>query len=380
MSGRFARSVRTAAVVAGTALAVSAPPPLAGAAPADPPVRELLTQLQTYYRKAEEAGEAYNATAERFRKQRAEVIRLNGRLAIARTELTKGQGNANRLVRDQYQGATAELSPYLRLLLSRRPQTFLDESHLLQRAADERAEALVRLARGERRLAGLAREARTALERQQTLARRRVEQRDTAQRRLDEVERMLASLSAEQLAELGRLEQEDTGTAQRALMGSGALDTERAPSRAGDRAVRYAVEQIGRPYAWGAVGPDSFDCSGLTQQAWTRAGRSIPRTSQEQWQRLRRVPLRDVRPGDLVVYFPEATHVALYVGEGMVVHAPRPGTDVKVSPLAANPLLGVVRPDDHEPSLARYVPPELPEGAADGDDTGYSGAPGQRAV
>jgi cell wall-associated NlpC family hydrolase len=135
--------------------------------------------------------------------------------------------------------------------------------------------------------------------------------------------------------------------------------------------LRYAVRQIDKPYVWGAEGPESYDCSGLTSQAWQSAGRAIPRTSQEQWRTLPKVPLSELRPGDLVVYFPEATHVAIYLGNGLVVHAPRPGGRVKVSPIAANPLLGAVRPDPGATPLDTYTPPELPAGATDGGDEGF---------
>ncbi|MFC7470813.1 C40 family peptidase [Actinomadura keratinilytica] len=97
--------------------------------------------------------------------------------------------------------------------------------------------------------------------------------------------------------------------------------------------MRFAVDQIGKPYVWGAEGPDSYDCSGLTQRAWGSAGTEVPRTSQEQWAELDRVPLRELRPGDLVVYFPKATHVALYLGDGLVVHAPAPAPTSR-SPLS----------------------------------------------
>lgn len=75
-----------------------------------------------------------------------------------------------------------------------------------------------------------------------------------------------------------------------------------------------------------------------------------------------------------MIYFPEATHVALYLGEGMVVQAPRPGARIKVSPIAANPLLGAVRPDPDGEPLRHYTPSELPEGATDGSDEGYASA------
>ncbi|MFI0814417.1 NlpC/P60 family protein [Streptomyces sp. NPDC021098] len=117
-----------------------------------------------------------------------------------------------------------------------------------------------------------------------------------------------------------------------------------ATAGAGQRALRWALNQIGKPYVWGAEGPNSFDCSGLTSQAWAHAGRTIPRTSQEQWRRLPRISLSQIRPGDLVIYNKGASHVAIYAGGGQVVQAPRPGTTVRLSPLASNPVQGVVRP------------------------------------
>ena len=146
----------------------------------------------------------------------------------------------------------------------------------------------------------------------------------------------------------------------------------RAPSAGGREALAYAAEQIGKPYRWGAEGPDAYDCSGLTSRAWARAGVDVPRTSQRQWAELPRVRLSELRPGDLVLYFPKATHVAVYLGDGMVIHAPRPGARVKVSPLASNPLLGAVRPDPAAGALdvESYTPPALPSGATEGADTG----------
>jgi cell wall-associated NlpC family hydrolase len=165
------------------------------------------------------------------------------------------------------------------------------------------------------------------------------------QERLDAVEELLASMSEEQLAAVRRLEEDSVDAAQSGIGASGALSDHRPPSRKGEAALRYALAQVGKPYRWGAQGPHAFDCSGLTSRAWERAGRSIPRTSQGQWQGLPRVSLQQLRPGDLVVYFPGATHVALYAGGGKVVQAPRAGAAVNVSPIASNPLLGAVRPD-----------------------------------
>ncbi|MFE9397186.1 NlpC/P60 family protein [Streptomyces flavidovirens] len=401
MSGRLAKSVCTVALAAATVLtALPAPataavpgaptplppsppspapaPPVALRAPGKATVAELLTELQRLYQRAEEASETYKATEESVKKQLGEVKKVTAGLSRARIALADSRAAAGRLAREQYQGLSG-LSPYLRLLLARDPQHALTQGHVLQRAADVRAATIARLESGERRADELATRERSALDKRQTLARKQKRQRDAVRARLGEVEALLASLTEEQLADLGRLEERRTGAAQRDLLTSGALGNPgsaavRAPSRLGGRALEYAVRQIGKPYVWGAEGPGSFDCSGLTSQAWAHAGREIPRTSQEQWRQLPKVALPDLRPGDLVIYFPKATHVAIYLGNGQVVQAPRPGARVKVSPIAANPLLGAVRPDPQLKPLPSYTPPKLPRGASTGSDSGYESA------
>ncbi|MGW8746143.1 C40 family peptidase [Streptomyces sp. WAC 04229] len=373
MSGRLLRLVCTAAMAAGIALAPgpAAADPEPGGTGAGRPLSELLTDLQELYQEAEKATETYNGTEVRLTRQRAEVRRLDAELARTRHSLSDSRGAAGRLARQQYQNSS-DLSPYLRLLLARDPQHALDQGHVIGQLARERAETVGRLTGDTKKADELARRAREALDAQRSLAVRQVGERDTVRERLHAVEELLASLSPAELAALAEFERSGIADAQERFMASGALGDDAKPSGAGDRAVRFAVEQLGKPYEWGAEGPASYDCSGLTSVAWDRAGTAIPRTSQEQWARLERVPLGELRPGDLVVYFPEATHVAMYLGDGMVVQAPRPGAEVKVSPIAANPVLGAVRPDPAGEPLARYTPPRLPEGATEGSDVGYA--------
>lgn len=113
------------------------------------------------------------------------------------------------------------------------------------------------------------------------------------------------------------------------------------------KAVSFALAQVGKPYIYGATGPNAYDCSGLTQAAWRAAGVSIPRTSQAQWGGLPRVSSSNVRPGDLVIYR-GAGHVALYIGGGKIVEASRPGAPIRVAPWRsgwyASNFVGVVRP------------------------------------
>ncbi|QGV78584.1 C40 family peptidase [Streptomyces ficellus] len=407
MSGRLRRSVRAAAVIALLATLPAAPATAAPEPPADEPaapgpadlepaapelaapesaapesalqsasgsavpagVPELLARLRTLYQQAEEATETYNATEEALKTLTAETKELTGSLTRTRDSLARARAEAGRLARAEYQGRSDFSSP-LRLLLARDPDHALDQHLLLRRATREQAALVTRLEKGEKRADELATASRRALDREQTLAEQRKEARDAVTARLKEVEETLAALSDDEVEELTALEETETADAQRALLETGELEGARTPSGLGEDALAYAADQIGKPYVWGAEGPESFDCSGLTSRAWEKAGRAIPRTSQEQWRTLPKVPLRSLRPGDLVVYFPRATHVAIYLGDGKVIQAPRPGARVKVSPIAANPLLGAVRPDPAARPLRSYTPPELPAGAAGGSDEG----------
>ncbi|WP_425246461.1 NlpC/P60 family protein [Streptomyces sp. NEAU-NA10] len=373
MSGRLLRRVCTAWTT--TALAAQAVllPAVAVAAPAPPEpgersVAELLTDLQKLYRRAEQATEAYNTTEEKLKARKAEADRLNAQLAKTRLSLQESRVAAGRLARQQYQNST-DISPYVRLLLARDPQHALEQGHVIGQLARERAETVRLLEGSERKADQLARRARAALDEQLTLTARRKKERDDVRRRLDAVEKLLASLTARQLTAVAALERDGVAKAQKTFMASGALGGTRPPSAEGDRALRYAVRQLGKPYEWGAEGPSSYDCSGLTSQAWNQAGTPIPRTSQEQWARLKRIPLTELRPGDLVIYFPEATHVAMYLGDGMVVQAPRTGEKIKVSPIASHPVLGAVRPDPGGKPLSDYTPPRVPGVAAPGPAT-----------
>ncbi|SBT95586.1 NlpC/P60 family protein [Streptomyces sp. DI166] len=347
MSGRLLRLVCTAATVA---CAVLAPVPAAAVPePGEPTVARLLTDLQRLYREAERATETYNATEEKLKRQRAEVKRLDGELARVRLSLHDRRGDAGRLARQQYQSST-EISSYVQLLLARSPQHALDQGHVIGQLARERAQAVGRLAGSEKKADALARRARAALDKQLALAERQKKDRDEVRGRLDDVEELLASLTPEQLDDIAELEREGVEAAQQDVVVSGALGPERPASGQGLRAVNYALRQLGKPYEWGAEGPRTYDCSGLTSQAWEHAGTPVPRTSQEQWARLPKVPLDRLRPGDLVVYHRDATHVAMYLGEGEVVEAPRTGERIRVSPIASYPILGAVRPDGPQPS------------------------------
>lgn len=130
----------------------------------------------------------------------------------------------------------------------------------------------------------------------------------------------LISRGAESLITTGRMPGIDTS-------GPGVVGFQGGGSLVAQKAVAYARAQIGKPYSWGAEGPNAFDCSGLIYAAYLSAGKRIPRTTATQIIGGQKVSRGNLLPGDLI--FPYPGHVFMYVGDGMCVEAPRTGQNVK---------------------------------------------------
>jgi hypothetical protein len=115
------------------------------------------------------------------------------------------------------------------------------------------------------------------------------------------------------------------------------------------RAVQFALAQVGKPYVWGAEGPDTFDCSGLVQAAYASAGVGLPRVARPQYRATTPVPVGAMIPGDLLFFGPDRTdvesihHVGIYLGDGKMVHAPTPGDVVRVAPVWWEEFFGATR-------------------------------------
>ncbi|MEU5551656.1 MULTISPECIES: NlpC/P60 family protein [unclassified Micromonospora] len=115
-------------------------------------------------------------------------------------------------------------------------------------------------------------------------------------------------------------------------------------SDAARTAIRTACAQVGKPYVWGATGPNSFDCSGLTQYAYRAAGISLTHFTGAQWREGKAISRADARPGDLVFFRSDVSHVGIYLGNNTMVHAARAGVPVNVSPITTMPVAGFRRP------------------------------------
>ncbi|MBO0775151.1 MAG: C40 family peptidase, partial [Actinobacteria bacterium] len=145
----------------------------------------------------------------------------------------------------------------------------------------------------------------------------------------------LAKVIARQKTILASLTAQQQATATVGVGGSTSGTYTGTTSTQAGKAVAFAYAQLGKPYAYGGTGPDSYDCSGLVMAAWAAAGVSIPRDTYSQWASLPHVPMSSIQPGDLI-FFDGEGHVGIYVGGNMIIDAPQPGQSVEKVSLSSS--------------------------------------------
>ncbi|CAL9491378.1 hypothetical protein SUDANB6_03254 [Streptomyces sp. enrichment culture] len=327
----------------GTAFAEPGPTPPAATA-SDEDLEAVRDELDRLYRAAAVATDEYNAAEEEARRRSAELAELARRITEGQEELDRLEDRAGAAARAQYR--TGGLPDEARLVLSDDPRQFLDGTGRVLQGQRATKGLIAERDRTQQDLRTYAADASAGRKRLEADRRAKRTAREEVERRIAAAEELESELEREERERLERLEREAAQRAQTAWLGSGVLEGAAGEASAqGRKAVEFATAQVGKPYRWGAEGPAAYDCSGLTSRAWASAGLAVPRTSQQQWEQLRHVDVRDMRPGDLIVYFPDASHVGMYVGDGEVVHAPRPGRTITVTGAGTMPILGVVRPD-----------------------------------
>ncbi len=322
-------SALTAIAIAGSL--VTAVPAVSHGAPRT--AQQVLARYKQLSIEAEKSAEAMNAAQAEHTKQNMIVRQQNKAAAAAQVRLNKAneqmssaQGKVDALARASSRGA--RVNRLYAMLVSDSPQNLLDNmSHLevvsRQAAADLRAI---------RTTAAAAMTAKSAAEQTSAAAAGAVKE---AARKRRELQTTQQKLQTESIS-IRAIYESMTGEQLAALIGPKYdFDPRSVPKGTAPAlvAVQAVLTTIGKPYVWGAVGPDSFDCSGLMVWAYTQAGKTLPRTSQAQLSGGTAVDRSDLKPGDLVIYYPDAHHVGMYVGDGYVIHASTFGVPVAVVPI-----------------------------------------------
>lgn len=339
-SHRTHRSVLVLALVV-VATAVALPVGLGNAAPRPTPA-EVQARIDALDLKAEQAAEAFDAARIQLATASREAAVANARVRDSESELHALQRRMGSFAAAAYRSGGAD--QFVQLISTSTPQTFLDRASALDRIAATQAAQMAQVATARHRLAGVQADAAAATAAAAKVASTMAGQKASVERALAQEKALLGSLKADERKRLLALQQraEAAARANRSRTLAPPSYSGPASGRAAE-AIDAAMAQLGKPYVWGASGPNSFDCSGLTMWAWGKAGISLPHFTGAQWNMGRHVDRSEIQPGDLIFYFGDHHHVGIYLGGGRVIHAPHTGDVVKISNLDMDPYAGAVR-------------------------------------
>ncbi|MFJ6636660.1 NlpC/P60 family protein [Streptomyces sp. NPDC091376] len=343
-----------------------------------PSIDEVQKKVDDLYRQAGSATQEYNRAKEATEKQRRTVDRVLDDVAKRTDSLNESRRALGSYAAAQYR--TGAVTPTAALLFADSPQAYFEQSQLMDRLTEQQRSTITEFEAEQAAAAKQRAQATKSLESLTASQQSLRTSKQTVQTKLAEARELLSQLTAEEKARLAELERKREEEARRKAearakaeaeaeaerqrqereqqeqAGSGTgtgtgTDTGSGTGTAGgtyaakaEKVLSFARAQIGKPYVWGATGPSSFDCSGLTQAAWKAAGVDLPRTTWDQVKAGQSVATADLLPGDLVFFYDDISHVGIYIGDGKMIHAPKPGANVREESIYYMPIYGSVRP------------------------------------
>ncbi|MFD9884873.1 NlpC/P60 family protein [Streptomyces alboflavus] len=395
-----ALGITTAALTSVALLSQSAnAAPSAPAEPGKPSLEEVQKKVDDLYQQAGVATQKYNSAKERTDKQRKKADRLLDDVAKRTDRLNEARQELGSFAAAQYR--TGAVSETAAMMLADDPKGFFDQNHLADRLTSRQKKAVDDYQTQQVAATKQRTKATKSLKSLQDSRDDLRSSKRTVQTKLTEARSLLSKLTAEEKARLAAIEKRKEEAAKRKAAelarkqaaeererkakeaaerrerereqgqeegsGSGSDSGSDSGSGAGSgsdtgsgsgsgtgagsgyaakaqKVIAFAEKQMGKPYVWGATGPGSYDCSGLTQAAWKTAGISLPRTTWDQVKVGTTVPTSQAKPGDLVFFYDDISHVGIYIGDGKMIHAPKPGANVRVESIYYMPIHSVVRP------------------------------------
>ena len=324
----------------------------AGAAP-QPTIGQVQTQVNSLQAKVDRIGQEYDQTSQQLTAARSRLAHVNRAAANAQARYTAARAQLAQVAVAAYEnsGQTSVLG----VLTSGDPNAVLGQASLVLQIAGMHSAQANKFLGDAQQLSSVRQQQQRTEEGIATIRTQLAARKASIAKLLASRQATLDNLTAAQQAQVAAASVGATGTSGTSGTSgttgtSGTSGTTTATytgptnTQAG-QAVAFAYAQLGKPYQWGATGPGAYDCSGLVQAAWAAAGVSIPRVTYDQWAALPHISASSLQPGDLVYYEGEG-HVAMYVGGGYIIDAPRTGLTVEKVPMTgwyAN-FDGAVRP------------------------------------
>jgi cell wall-associated NlpC family hydrolase len=326
----IARRVRPliALVAVATAAAVVTPT-LASAAPhGKPSVTSVQKQLGQLALKNSQLVEKYDRLQVLLQKRQKQA-------RLARVEVHKANLNYRTVHAQFAQVAQAQyesnnLGAAGALLDSSSDNNYLDRLNTLDMVSNHAAQVVEAVGQARDSASGAAKDAAGLVGQVRSQRDALGKQRQVVQRQIIRYQNLLATLSSAQQYAFQRSINPSVSPASVSTM-----HLTQAGTAAARRAVEFALAQVGKPYVFGAAGPGSYDCSGLTMSAWAHAGVSLPHSAADQYNYGHHVDRADLEPGDLIFFYQPIGHVTIYIGNGLMVSAPTEGQNVSVVPVSS---------------------------------------------
>ena len=316
----------TAAAAAGVGL--SAPASRAAS------VADIQAQVNKLNMEAEAATQNYDGATEQLAALQKQVNEIQGEAVATQQSMDKLLSTLGPLAAAQYRSGSVD--PTLELMLTNSPDSYLQKAASMNQAGQALALELQSLKAQKAQLAALRKTASTRLTELQQVEAQAATQKATILARDRQAQALLAQLTASQ-------RQAVTAPPTSTVSANQSSAIPPASGRAAI-AIAFARSKIGMWYQWGGTGDPSYDCSGLTQAAWAAAGVKLGRTTYDQVTDGYAVPavLADLQPGDLIFY-DNNTHMGIYVGGGVIIHAPTTGQQISYAPWNLLPIDAVRR-------------------------------------
>jgi cell wall-associated NlpC family hydrolase len=290
-----------------------------------PSLKDLVAQATQLSNEVDSLGQQYDSLKIQLGHANSEVKIANQAAARAEAAMAGSQKAVAQLAAMGYMNGGTD--PTLQMLTSGNPDLFLSQASTVQQLNDEAGMRLSMLQREQ-----------LAAERAQTTAKEEIATADELQSQINGKVKTIH-------AKLDVLNSSAMSQAMAVFSKTGSYPDIVLPeaTNVGTTALRAALTQRGKPYVWGAAGPDSYDCSGLVMWAFAQEGISLPHYTGDQWNSGMHVSRADLEPGDLVFFFADISHVGLYIGNGLMVDAPSTGQVVQVQPVFWDSFVGAVR-------------------------------------
>jgi cell wall-associated NlpC family hydrolase len=308
---KLSRAAGLAAATAAAALLVPAVASVAQTSAPKPGLPTLVAEAKQLEFQINALSEQYDGLRIQLSRAQADVQIADKAIARDSAALSLGQQAVAQLAAENYM--SAGLDPTLQALTAGNPEQFLSQASTMTELDQSSGDEVSTLT-GEENQA--------------------LRDRQTAAQQVAAVQAVQSQMNAKKRAIDSKIDQVNSAAMKQAMA---IFDT------VGGQALQAALSRRGDPYVWGAAGPSAFDCSGLVVWAFAQEGIALPHYTGDLWNSGVHIPRNDLEPGDLVFFFPDISHVGIYIGDGLMVDAPDFGLTVRVDPVYWADYDGAVR-------------------------------------